>query len=103
MRKLVDTFELAPFELPKDEPLRFRVEIFSSECEKVFSARVLRWESMRLNPSFSSAGGNGTLLVADYNVLVEDGAINSDEMSGASPAEVLEAVMGRLRQVFGKE
>ncbi|HRQ65189.1 MAG TPA: hypothetical protein PKZ76_10060 [Xanthomonadaceae bacterium] len=99
MKILVSTYELDPIELPEGEPLRFRVEIFSDQAASLCSARVLRWESMRLIPSFEDRVNVGG---SDYNLLVEDDSLGVQDICGDSPEKVLQAVLVRISETVGR-
>lgn len=101
MRRLIDTFELEPIDLPEGEPLRFRVEVFVNQNDGRLSSKILRWESMRLQPSFASHDGSEALSRADYNVLVEDDSIDVGELVGTTPSEILREVMVQIEKVVG--
>jgi hypothetical protein len=98
MRRLVDTYELNPIKVSDGEPLRFRIELFVSEIDGLFSAKVFRWESMRLTPSFDIPGNAPP--EADYTVLVEDDSLGVVELHGNSPDEVLKAVLARISEAI---
>jgi hypothetical protein len=99
MRRLVDTYELNPIKVSDGGPLLFRIELFVSQIDGLFSAKVFRWESMRLTPSFDIPGN--ALPEADYSVLVEDDSLGVVELHGNSPDEVLKAVLARISEAIG--
>jgi hypothetical protein len=99
MHKLFAIHELDSIHLTDAEPLRFRIELYLSETAGHFSARLLRWESMRLTPSFSNEGD--TKLCADYNVLVEDDTLGVADFRHESAEGLLRAVFKRLSETLG--
>jgi len=99
MRSLVETYELDPIEVPDGEPLRFRIELFANQSAVQFSAKVFRWESMRLVPSFDTS--SDAPLGSDYCVLVEDDSLGIVECYGKSSNEVLQAVLTRISEALG--
>jgi len=91
MRKLVETIELDEIAVVDAPPLRFRLEIFEQAGR--FSARLLRWEVMRLRPSFSDALGE-----ADYSILVEDDSSIVDDLTDTDQARLVKAVVRHLAE-----
>lgn len=101
MRRLIDTFELEPIESMEGEPLRFRVEVFVNQDDGQLSSKVLRWESMRLRPSFISHDTSGAPSSADYSILVEDDSIDVSGIAGATSREILREVVTQIEKVIG--
>jgi hypothetical protein len=97
MKRVVEVIDLDLIEVADGEPIRFRVEVSVAQKSGTFHARVLRWESMRLNPSFS----DGDSTIADYSVLVEDDSLGVHDISGRSVTDVVEAVLNRIADTLG--
>src|SRR5687767_13505405 len=94
MNRLVSTYELDPVSTQNDD-LRFRVEIVRSS--RGYQARLLRWETFRLEPSSSGTQRS------DECVLVEDSFWDWTKQQAESEVEALTQVLAALEAQLQSE
>lgn len=98
------TLDLDPIvaaEAEGEESFKFRIEVLRDLSEPTsFRARVCRWETQRLAPTFPSPPEGAAREEWDKEVLVIDEGQDWDAIRGTTAEQVLAAVLDRLDEIF---
>lgn len=103
--ELVQVYELEPISLPdpSGERIIFRIEIFEESSKGLFSARISRVDTFRLQPTFPQVSGKPVNAGADHAVVVSDDAMSAREITAKTGAAALEAALKRIKTFFKVE
>jgi hypothetical protein len=95
--EIVRILELSPIPVSTgSDSIRLRIEVVKDlRRGNCFRARLLRWDTYSITPSFGYAGG---VTSADEEILVLDPFWDSPSATAATAREALELVLSRLRE-----
>jgi hypothetical protein len=102
IQTIVATFELEPIILEDDTygSLKFRIEVLKNGETDVFSPKIYRWETFRLQPTFPQDDGKIVCDLSDEEILVKDFSIDCNQILGNSVKEVIEKTISEIKKVF---
>lgn len=95
-RRIEATFEVDPIETTDGDELLFRIEVFLASGQ--YSAKLFRWESFRVHPSFTP-----DTEVADHVILVEDSTIGLSCISEPTVEATIAAALRILEKQLSKK
>jgi len=100
--EVVTVFDLAPIDAAeRAESFKFRVEVLKVAGRKqAYYARIYRWETFRLQPTFPIIRGRPKGFLADQELLVVDDSIGASDFRASSSAAVVRKVRKRIAEVF---
>lgn len=100
--ELIRTIELDPIDMGADaEPMRFRIEIFKEISKKKFFAKVYRWETFRISPTFPTAKHKSRPPTYDEEILIVDATMQSERFESSTAYGTYRLVRKKFRKVFG--
>jgi len=84
------------------ESFKFRVEILkmAGRKKRIYYAKIYRWETFRLQPSFPIVKGRSKGFVADHELLVIDDSIGATHFQASSAASIIRKVRQRIAEIF---
>lgn len=97
MYEVVRVLELDPIPVSKGaDPIRLRIEVLRDLASRgCYRARLLRWDTYSVEPSFGNPGGAKD---ADEEILVVDPLWDWMSAAASTAREVLDLVLSRLRE-----
>jgi hypothetical protein len=100
--EIVATFEVDPILTDDDSygSLKFRIEIACDHTTNLFSPKVYRWETLRVQPTFPQQEGNLVCDLADHEILVKDTGIDCDGIAEHSVQDALDKILERIHTIF---
>jgi len=101
--EIIKTFDVEPVGQCNlsSESLKFRVEILRQQDSASFYARVYRFETFRIQPTFPQSGGKPIPEnQGDHEMLVLDEVIGVHELTGESVSEVLTKIENSLIELL---
>lgn len=101
LRKLEAIFEVPSVATADGGELRFRIEIFDQSGRYIVA--LLRWETIRAQPTFPQRDGEPILSFADQSVLVEDQSLDLSDILADSAEEALARALMKLNQVLNSQ
>ena len=103
MNRIIEVFELDPIDMGDEEPLKFRVEVFERQGaigSARFFARILRYETFKLCPTFPINRSTGDE-AWDKELLVMDDHLGASSFDGESAQVVLSSVVAAVNGLKG--
>ena len=99
--EVVRVIDVEPFQAGDGDAFRFRLEVLNSPTTGMYTGKVYRLETYRLQPSFPQSEGKTPDWTHDALIYVADDMFSAQVLQGASPQEVVEKFQHALEQMFG--
>jgi len=99
--QVIRVVNLEPIVLPDGESLDYRIDVMETMGEaQRFRVRVYRYEFFRIQSTFPQKRGRPSDQPSDEQIIVADHTCKWDDLVGATPDEIVQAVITKLKEAL---